>query len=202
MAEQQENLSNQTGPLDHSLILVAVMPSPRDFHIARVLGWYRIPFKFAPKIVYVDYLAFYQPSAFGKGKEHRISFIAPVRGVELTTRQDLFRDEPSHPRATEEYYKIQIGTLIQLKNPILANKWKRITFLYTTGEYLRRAQDIKDLVIRDEERKMVWRTIRERQMKFETNNAESIKNDVDDELLMLLTGLHGFSEQSELFTDY
>ena len=34
--------------------------------IARLLGWYRIPLRTAPKVVAVDYLAFYQPSAFGE----------------------------------------------------------------------------------------------------------------------------------------
>ena len=47
-----------------SLILVAVLPTPRDLEIARVLGWYRIPFRTAPKVVAVDYLAFYQPGSF------------------------------------------------------------------------------------------------------------------------------------------
>ncbi len=45
-------------PPPTALMLVAVMPSPRDLEIARVLGWYRIPLRFAPKIIQVDYLAF------------------------------------------------------------------------------------------------------------------------------------------------
>ena len=49
-----------------SLILVCLIPTPRDLEIARLLGWYRIPLRTAPKVVTVDYLAFYQPSAFGE----------------------------------------------------------------------------------------------------------------------------------------
>jgi hypothetical protein len=45
------------------LILVCVLPTPRDLEIARLLGWYRIPLRTAPKVVAVDYLAFYQPAA-------------------------------------------------------------------------------------------------------------------------------------------
>ncbi len=37
------------------LVLVAVMPNQRDLEIARVLGWYRIPLKSAPKVISVDY---------------------------------------------------------------------------------------------------------------------------------------------------
>lgn len=89
-----------------SLILVAVMPSARDLEIARVLGWYRIPLRSAPKVVDVDYLAFYQTAAFGADHRWKIEWLAPVRGHELVTRAQLFRDEPDHPRAKEEYYKI------------------------------------------------------------------------------------------------
>ena len=47
-------------PID--LILVCVLPGPRDLEIARLLGWYRIPFRTAPKVVAVDALAFYSPA--------------------------------------------------------------------------------------------------------------------------------------------
>jgi hypothetical protein len=109
------------------LILVCLLPSPRDLEIARLLGWYRIPLRTAPKVVAVDYLAFYQTSAFG-GRGGRIEYLAPVRGHELTTRAELLKDEPNHPRAQEEYYKIQIGALEKLPVPIVAGKWKRLTF--------------------------------------------------------------------------
>ncbi|HEX9617239.1 MAG TPA: hypothetical protein VGA03_07460 [Anaerolineales bacterium] len=148
-------------PLPTSLILVAVMTALRDLEIARLLGWYRIPLRTAPKVVAVDYLAFYQTGGFGDEK-WRIQYIAPVRGHELTTRAELLRDEPDHPRAREEYFKIQIGALETLPNPILADKWRRITFLYTTGEYLLAAETISDLVVHNEERQTLWKSLRER----------------------------------------
>src|SRR5512136_1614065 len=129
-----------------SLVLVAVMKDPRDLEIARLLGWYRIPLRSAPKVIAVDYLAFYQTGAFGDEK-WCIHYIAQVRGHELTTRAELLRTEPDHPRAKEEYYKIQIGALERLPKPILAGNWRRITFLYTTGEYLLKAATINDLVV-------------------------------------------------------
>ena len=121
------------------LIIVCLLPTPRDMEIARLLGWYRIPLRTAPKVVAVDYLAFYQPATFGE-RGGQIEFIAPVRGHELTTRAELLKDEADHPRAREEYYKIQIGGLEKLKEPINAGKWKRLTFLYSTGEYLLNAK--------------------------------------------------------------
>ena len=86
-----------------SLILVVVMNNPCDFEIARLLGWYRIPLRSAPKIIAVDYLAFYQTASFKESK-WQISYIAPVLGHELTTRIELIHDEPDHPHAYREYY--------------------------------------------------------------------------------------------------
>ncbi|HZU86866.1 MAG TPA: hypothetical protein VFF78_05255, partial [Anaerolineaceae bacterium] len=65
-----------------ALILVAVIPEPRDLEIVRLLGWYRIRFRSAPKVVSVDYLAFYQPSAFGAEHCWRIEYVTEVQGVE------------------------------------------------------------------------------------------------------------------------
>jgi len=95
-------------PSSTSLILVAVINHPRDLEIARVLGWYRIPLRSAPKVISIDYLAFYQTTAFEEQK-WRIQYLAPYRGHELTTRLELIRDEPDHPHANKESFKIQIG---------------------------------------------------------------------------------------------
>src|SRR5512134_2191826 len=103
-----------------SLILVCLLPSPRDLEIARVLGWYRIPLRTAPKVIAVDHLAFYQPASFGEAGG-RISLTAPVRGHELTTRRELMKDEADHPRAAEEYYRIKLGSIESLPRPILAD---------------------------------------------------------------------------------
>ncbi len=135
-----------------ALVLVAILPSPRDFEIARVLGWYRIPLRTAPKVIEVDTLAFYQTASFGRDQRWRIAYVAEQRGHELTTRRELFKDEPDHPHAHEEYYKIQLGPLQPLAEPILAGRWRRITFLYTTGRHLIEARTINDLVVEAEER--------------------------------------------------
>ena len=121
MAEWYREKEKLTIP-PHALILTAIVPTPRDLEIARILGWYRIPFRFAPKIVHVDYVAFYQPAAFGEKHAHCIEMLAEVRGVELNTRKELVREEPEHPRADEEYYKIQLGPLLELNHPIRAEK--------------------------------------------------------------------------------
>lgn len=144
-----------------ALILVALIPSPEDLQVARVLGWYRIPLRTAPRILNVDYLAFYQPASFEERK-WRVEYYAPVLGHELTTRLDLLREERDHPRADEEYYKVQLGPLHHLGVPIRAGSWKRFTFLYTTGEYLQRARVLTDLTVSPAERRSLWKALRER----------------------------------------
>lgn len=171
-----------------SLVLVCFLPTPRDLEIARLLGWYRIPLRTAPKVVAVDYLAFYQPSAFGE-RGGQIEFIAEVRGHELTSRAELLKDEAEHPRAKEEYYKIQIDGLEKLKETIVSDKWKRITFLYTTGEYLLKAKTLNDLVVDGDERQILWRSLRERaenEQLYKTNLPEA---DIPPDVLMALLGI-------------
>ena len=170
------------------LILVCLLPTPRDLEIARLLGWYRIPLRTAPKVVAVDYLAFYQPSAFGD-RGGQIEFVAQVRGHELTTRGELLKDEADHPRATEEYYKLQIGALEKLKEPVRAEKWKRLTFLYTTGEYLLKAKSLNDLIVNGDERQLLWRSLRERAENEQLYKVDLPNADIPPDVLIALLGI-------------
>ena len=200
-----------------SLVLVCLLPAPRDLEIARVLGWYRIPFRSAPKVIAVDYLAFYQPGRFFRPERHPgdagppgqpgrffrpqrhpgdavppggcIQLAAPVRGHELTTRVELLRDEPQHPRAAEEYFKIQLGPLEKLPAPVRAGKWKRVTFLYTTGEYLLNARTLNDLVVKTDERALLWRSLRERAENDQLYHIDLPPADLPPEVLLALLGI-------------
>jgi hypothetical protein len=139
-------------------------------------------------VVAVDYLAFYQPSTFGE-RGGQIEYVAEVRGHELTRRGELLKDEADHPRAREEYYKIQIGGLEKLKEPILADKWKRITFLYTTGEYLLEAKTLNDLVVNDDERQILWRSLRERAENEQLYKTDLPEADIPPDMLLALLGI-------------
>ena len=179
-----------------SLVLVCLLPTPRDLEIARLLGWYRIPLRSAPKVVAVDYLAFYQPSAFGD-RGGRIEYVAPVRGHELTTRGELLKDEANHSRAKEEYYKIQIGGLEKLKESIKSEKWKRLTFLYTTGEYLLNAKSLNDLVVDGDERHILWKSLRERAENEQLYKTDLPEVDIPADVLVALLGIKDAEEPYE-----
>jgi hypothetical protein len=176
------------------LVLVCLMPAPRDMEIARLLGWYRIPLRTAPKVVAVDYLAFYQPGSFAE-RGGQIEYVAQVRGHELATRAELLKDEADHPRASEEYFKVQIGPLERLSRTIVAEKWRRLTFLYTTGEYLLNAQTLNDLVVQSDERALLWKSLRERAEQHQQYKAE-MPDDIDPAVLIALLGI------KELQTEY
>ena len=175
---------------DH-LILVAIIPTPEDLQVARMLGWYRIPARSAPRILNVDFIAFYQPAAFGNRK-WRVDFLAPVLGHELTTRIELLKEEYDHPRADEEYFKIQLGSVVPLKVSIRAGDWRRFTFLYTTGEYLKGASYLTDLTVAPAERRRLWKALRERgactaEYASHDENLDEIPMDV----LSTLLGIRG-----------
>jgi hypothetical protein len=169
------------------LILVCLLPTPRDMEIARLLGWYRIPLRTAPKVVAVDYLAFYQPGSFAE-RGGQIEFVAPVRGHELASRAELLKDEADHPHAKEEYFKVQIGPLERLSRPIVAEKWRRLTFLYTTGEYLLKAQTLNDLVVQSDERALLWQSLRERAEQYQKYKVD-VPDDIDPAILIALLGI-------------
>ena len=176
------------------LVLVCLLPTPRDMEIARLLGWYRIPLRTAPKVVSVDYLAFYQPGSFAE-RGGQIEFVAPVRGHELASRAELLKDEANHPRAKEEYFKVQIGPLERLSRPIVAEKWRQLTFLYTMGEYVLSANTLNDLVVQSDERALLWKSLFERAEQKQLYRTE-MPDDINPDLLIALLGI------KELQTDY
>jgi very-short-patch-repair endonuclease len=136
-------------------VLVAVMNTPRDLEIARHEGWYRIPLRRAPRRVGADYLAFYQTKAFDDEK-WAINYYAPTRRYHLATRAQLLPEEANHPRATEPYYRVEIGPLQRLPRPIPSRRLRRITFIPTTLEHLLSAEEINDLWDRGSREDRLW----------------------------------------------
>jgi hypothetical protein len=187
-----------TLPNPGDLVLVAFLPQPKDLEIARVLGWYRVPLRTAPKVIAVDWLAFYQPASFGEDHKWCIQWAAPVRGHELTTRAELFKDQRDHPRANEEYFKIQLGPLVSLPNPVQAGTWKRVTFLYTTGERLLTSEQINQLTVHDEERVVLWQALRERALQAQEYQVQDLPElPLSPDILSLFGMLGGGEDRDE-----
>jgi hypothetical protein len=127
-------------------VLVAYVPRPSDFDLIRRDGWYRIPQRSAPKGLHAEYIAFYFGAAFGEEK-YAIHYYARNAGHELARRRDLLPDEADHPRAGDIYYKVQLGPLQRLAQPIVSLRWRRLTFVHTTWDRFQDATEINDLFI-------------------------------------------------------
>jgi hypothetical protein len=131
--------------LPYDRVLVAIMNSQRDWALVQDEGWYRIPVKHAPEgSPHFDWLAFYFTKTFGENR-WAIHYYAPIEGHELVTRRDLFPSELNHPRAGQWYYKLQLGPLQHKIPPIVSARWRRVTFIVTTGDRFMNAHEINDL---------------------------------------------------------
>jgi very-short-patch-repair endonuclease len=125
-------------------VLVVLMNNRRDLEIARNEHWYRIPVKSAPRAIHAARIAFYQTKIF-KEEGWAIHYWADVRRRSVVRRVDLLPDQPLHPRAGEQYYKLELGNLNRLPTPIVSRRGRRIVFIATTWEKFRRAREINDL---------------------------------------------------------
>ena len=131
-------------------VLVAYVPRVADFRFIREKNWYRIPVKHAPKGIHAEYIAFYFGKSFDKEK-WAIHYFAENRGHELVRRVDLLPEERNHPRANDLYYKIQLGPIQTLEQPILSLHWRRLLFIHTTWDRFRSAREVNDLMLEGDE---------------------------------------------------
>jgi very-short-patch-repair endonuclease len=130
---------------EDDLILIAIMNNGRDLHLAKTESWYRIPVKSAPKrLMEMRYIAFYLTKPF-KDQKWSILYWSEIKGIKIVKRSELLPKEADHPRANEEYYKIEIDELKQLPNPITSKKGRRTAFIPTTISKFRTAKEINDL---------------------------------------------------------
>lgn len=131
-------------------VLIAYVPTPRDFDLIVEQGWYRIPVKHAPKGIHAEWIAFYFGKRFGERK-YAIHHVAYNAGHELVQRRTLIPAEPTHPRANDMYYKIVLGELQQLERPIISLRWRRLLFVHTTGDRFQAATEINDLLVKGDD---------------------------------------------------
>ncbi|RME81475.1 MAG: hypothetical protein D6775_13495 [Caldilineae bacterium] len=147
-------------------VLVAVVNNEADFARARDEHWYRIPVKRAPRQIAAEYLALYQTGRFAE-QGRRINYYAPILRYHLATRAELLPDQPDHPRARDQYFKLELGELIRLPRPIPNHRQPRLTFIYTTLERLLNAREVNDLWLRAAARQKLYAAIRERGLAVE-----------------------------------
>lgn len=163
---------------DHREVVVAFLKRPVDLLIARDRHWYRIPesTKIIPQCIRegrIKTIAFYQPKSFGK-RAFKIEFFAECSGVTVLKRRELLPDEPNHPNAENEYFKIEIGELLPLPNPILSHNPRRILFIPTTRERLFAATEINDVFHESLLEERMWNALRLRNIPAERQYYEEV----------------------------
>lgn len=125
-------------------VLVALLPTVRDWERVQSEGWYRIPKRSAPPSNY-DHIAFYfGAKAFGE-RAWQISHWAKVKNRQILLRRELFPEAFDHPRAEQPYWKLEIGELNALPQPIVSRRARFLVFLSTTLEKLHSAGELNDL---------------------------------------------------------
>ncbi len=154
-------------PMNDSPVLVVVVNHPADLARAREQGWYRIPLNRAPRRIAAEHLAFYQTGSFSSEERWRVQWHAPVRGYRIVTRRELIPEEPAHPRAEERYYRVELGPLVPLPDPIPSRRLRRITFIPTTMARLYQAQEINDLWARSSGQEALWAALKEADLEAE-----------------------------------
>lgn len=158
-----DELSCQSRPnYSTQRVLVAIVPSRRDWDLVQRERWYRVPVKRAPKLFAADYVAFYHPRIFDEWR-WTIRFYAPIERLGVATRRELLPQESDHPRADELYYKLQLGPLETLAHPIPSRALRRVTFISTTLQKLLTASDIGEFWLRERPGDRVRRAYRLRE---------------------------------------
>ncbi len=142
-------------------VLIAIMNNKTDWSRVQDEGWYRIPVKHAPEPVpHIDIIAFYFTKPFGSDK-WAVHYYAAVTGHELLTRKDLIPGQPDHKRAGDWYYKLELGPLQHKIPPIKTERWRRVTFVFTTGDRFEAAEDMSDLLLNQSPTGHLYVTLKE-----------------------------------------
>ena len=124
-------------------VLVGVLKRRIDLDILLKDHWYRIPVAFSFKRKF-DYIAFYQPSLFGK-RGKRIEFYARISKKRKVKRKYLLPNEGGHPSAECKYYKYEFKKIIKLARPIKNIVPRRVSFGFTELKTLLSARNILQL---------------------------------------------------------
>ena len=129
----------------NDITLVAIVPRLKDWEIIKEKKWYRIPVESAPSFIdKVKYLAFYFPKVFGDDA-YKIIYYSKIKDYEIKKRLELLPDEAEHPHSDKRYYKINLGNLEKLPEPVVSKSFRRIVFIPTTLTILLSAREINDL---------------------------------------------------------
>lgn len=156
------------------IVLIGVLKNKKDLNLLLKKNWYRIPVLYAPRRK-ADYIAFYQPSTFGKSGQ-RIKYYAKIKSCDIVKRKYILPEELDHPRAEEDYLRINLSRIQKLSQPIVNKKGLRISFGFTTLKKLLNAKTVMELFDIPPIEEMVSEALAKRNIRASREHIFSLPN--------------------------
>ena len=126
--------------------LVGIVPRKSLWPIILEERWYHIPVASAPgNVEKIHYVAFYFPADFDEELRHKVVYYSTVKSVKVVKRIKLFPNELKHPRAGQDYFKINLGQILPLPRPIPSLRFRRLVHIHSSYRRLMTAREINDL---------------------------------------------------------
>ena len=159
---------------DEVIVLIGVLKNRRDLSILLKKKWYRIPILHAPRRK-ADYIAFYQPSTFGKSGQC-IRYYARIKSCDIVKRKWILPEESDHIHSDEDYFKINFSKIQKLSRPIINRNRTRISFGFTTLEKLQKARAVMELFDIPPTEEMVADALAKRRIRFSREHIFTLAN--------------------------
>lgn len=129
---------------DESEVLIAMLKEKSHFNNVKFENWYHIPVISTPKRWPPEYIAFYQPKAFGIDA-FRIRYFGHVSEILRTPYQELFPNKFESSKSDKMYHQVFIEKLEQLPRPIPSRIPRSNVFIPTTWKKFIQAEQLNDL---------------------------------------------------------
>lgn len=161
--------------IDDKEVLVALLKEKSHFNNVREGNWYHVPVETAPKRWPPEYLAFYQPKAFG-ADAFRIRYFGRVKDIIQTPYKKLFPNKFDSQKSDKLYHQVFIEKLELLPRPIPSRIPRSIVFISTKWHKFIHAEQLNDLFDESPLEDDVWKTFKEIKIFAERQWRERVGN--------------------------
>lgn len=161
-------------PAGRDPVLVGVVNRKRDLDLIDRERWYRVPVASAPRKGWPPaWFAAFETQAVSGGPQV-IRRFAPVLGLEVLAREQLFPGEPARDRAGKLYHKLLLGPVELLDPPISVPVPRRLVFITTTARRLSSALTVNDLYYESPLEDRLWKALKDLKIPAERQWPETV----------------------------
>lgn len=145
---------------------MAIITNLEDWRIVSEEGWYRIPTDKVPRRWPPQWIAFYHTKVFGD-LAFAVRFVCQVTSITEVDRHDLFPDDTDSRKAQRRYFKLSLTPPVELPEPIVSLRLRRLVFIPTTMYKLETAVEINDLYDESPLEDAIWERLKALQIPAE-----------------------------------